>query len=91
MVYGLLDDVQADSPDLIKPSSDVREDYGILRSERQDVTAHAINMGVGRDLIDAVNRWRSERNSLAPALDMPGMYARLDFLKPTVLRYSLAL
>jgi hypothetical protein len=91
MFYGMLEDVQSECPDLIKPSVDVREDYGILRSERRGVTAHAINMRVDRDLIDAVNRWRSERNSLVPALDMAGMYARIDFLKPTVLRFSLAL
>ena len=36
MVYvcGMLEGVQANSLDLIKPSFDVREDYGILRSER---------------------------------------------------------
>ena len=70
---------------------DVREDFGLAQSERRGVTAHAINMKVDRDLIDAVNRWRSERSSLVPALDMSGMYARLDLLKPTVLLFSLAL
>jgi hypothetical protein len=91
MFYGMLEDVQVDSSQLIKASVDVREDYGILRSIRRGVTAHAINMKVDRDLIDAVNRWRSERTSLVPALNMSGMYARLDFIKPTVLRFSLSL
>ena len=89
--YGILEDVQAESPNLIKASVNVREDYGLPRSERRGVAAHAINMKVDRDLIDAVNRWRSERSSLVPALDMSGVYARLDLLKPTVLHFSLAL
>ena len=91
MFYGMLEDVQSERPDLIKPTVDVHEVYGLLRSGRRGVTVHAINMKVDRDLIDAVNRWRSERSSLVPALDMSGMYARLDFLKPTVLCFSLAL
>jgi hypothetical protein len=91
MFYGMLEEVQSECPTLIKPTVDVREDFGLARSERRGVTAHAINMKVDRDLIDAVNRWRSERSSLVPALDMSGMYARLDLLKPTVLLFSLAL
>jgi hypothetical protein len=76
--YGRLEKVQSESPDLIKTSLDVCEDFGLPRSECQGVTAHAINMKVDRDLIDAVKHWTSERSSLVPALDMFGMYARLD-------------
>ena len=90
--YGALEDVQGLRPDLIPATVDVREDYGILRSLRRGVTAHALNMQVDKTLVNAINRWRIERQSDGvPNLDMADSYARLDVLKPTVLRYSAAL
>ena len=89
--YGVLEAIQALHPELISPETDVRGDYGIMRSLRRGVTAHAINMGVDPTVINAVNRWRVERAADVPALDMPNVYARLDQLKPTILRYSAAL
>jgi hypothetical protein len=88
MFYSMLEDVQAKRKDLIKPTVDVREDFGIHRSLRRGVTSHALNMDINRALVDAVNRWRSERNSEVARLDMAGSYSRLDSIKPTVLRYS---
>ena len=88
MFLSMLEDVQAKRKDLIKPSVDVREDFGIHRSLRRGVTSHALNMDIDRTLVDAINRWRTERNSLVPCLDMAGSYSRLDSIKPTVLRYS---
>ena len=88
MFYCMLEDVQARRKDLIKPKVDIREDYGIHRSLRRGVTSHAINMDIGKALVDAVNWWRSELNSEVARLDMAGSYARLDSIKPAVLRYS---
>ena len=88
MFYSMLEDVQAKRKDLIKPAVDVREDFGIHRSLRRGVTSHALNMDIARALVDAINRWRSERNSEVARLDMAGTYSRLDSIKPTVLRYS---
>ena len=90
--YGVLEDIQGLRPDLIPASVDVREDYGILRSLRRGVTAHALNMKVDKTLVNAINRWRVEKQSIgAPNIDMADSYARLDVIKPTVLRYSSAL
>ncbi len=88
MFYSMLEDVQARRKDLIKPTVDVREEFGIHRSLRRGVTSHALNMGIDKGLVDAVNRWRSELNSEVARLDMAGSYARLDSIKPAILRYS---
>ena len=84
----VLEEVQQARPDLISPDIDIRELFGILRTLRRSATAHAINVRIPRDIVEAANRWRREKNSDVPALDMPGVYARLDFIKPTVLLYS---
>jgi hypothetical protein len=88
MFYSRLEDTQAKRKDLIRPSVDVQEDYGIHRSLRRGVTSHALNMDINRALVDAINRWRSKRNSEVARLDMAGSYSRLDSIRPTVLRYS---
>ena len=88
MFYSMLEDVQAKRKDLIKPTVDVREDFGIHRSLRRGVTSHALNMDIDRALVDAINRWRSERNSEVARLDMAGTYSRLDSIMQTLLRYS---
>ena len=86
--YTVLEEVQSQRPDLIPPEVKVREDYGILRSLRRGVTAHATNMEVDSRLINAINRWRVERSSDNPSLSMQDLYAALAHLKPTILRYS---
>ncbi len=87
MSYSMLEDAQAERKDLIKPSIDVREDYGIHRSLRRGVTSHALNMDINRALVYSINRWRSKRNSEVARLDMAGSYSRLDSIRPTVLSY----
>jgi len=89
LFYEVLEGIQDTRPNLIGPEVDVRDLYGILRTLRRSATAHATNRRVPKDIIEAVNRWRTERKSDVPVLDMHGVYARLDLLKPTVLLYSL--
>jgi hypothetical protein len=90
--FTVLEKVQA-TTDLIGDDIDVREDYGISRSERRGVTAHARNMDIPIDLLNANNRWRKEANSATgnPRLDMMDVYTTLEALLPTVLRFSRAL
>ena len=88
LFFSLLEDVQALRPDLIDPEMNVREEFGTFRSLRRGVTAHAINMMIPENVIKAINRWRKERNSTAPKLDIIEIYAQLKQLKPTMLRYS---
>ena len=91
--YGTLETIQASRPDLIPKEMDVREVFGILRSLRRGVTGHALNQGVARDLVEAINRWRTERQaalkSTIPVLgSLCNDYARLDQLTEMLLRYS---
>ena len=87
MFYGVLEALQARCPDLIPAEMDVREVFGILRSLRRGVAAHALNMKIDIELINAINRWRAERKgSHGPR--MVDHYADLPELKPTMLGYS---
>ena len=88
----ILERIQA-TTDLIPNDMDVRDAFGISRSTRRGVTAHARNMDVKTELIYAINRWRKESNSSTenPTMDMADVYTTLEALIPTVLRYSRAL
>jgi hypothetical protein len=90
--YTVLEKVQA-TTNLIETSVVVRDIYGLGRLERRGVTAHARNMEVPGDLVNAVNRWRTEATSATgnPRLDMMDVYTTLEALIPTVLRFSRAL
>jgi hypothetical protein len=68
----------------------VRDAYGIRRSTRRGVTAHAKVMGVEENVIKQVHRWEKEMNSLSgfPRLDMIDAYDELDALVPLILKYS---
>jgi hypothetical protein len=71
----------------------IRDECGIARSLRRTVTAHARNMGIDKELVKAINRWRSEFASRTdnPRLDMPDVYTTLESLLPTHLQFSLGL
>jgi hypothetical protein len=91
-LFKILEKVQATTTFIAK-GMDVRSEYGIGRSNRRGVTAHARNMEVGREIISAINRWHEEANSSTgdPRMDMADIYTTLDALIPSVLRYSRAL
>jgi hypothetical protein len=90
--FKVLEKVQATTAH-IDDDLEVREAYGIGRTERRGVTAHARNMDVSTDLLNAVNCWRKEATSATgnPRLDMVDVYMTLEALLPTVLRFSRAL
>jgi hypothetical protein len=89
-VMSLLEEVQATS-EAIDEEVDVRERYGMERSLRRGVSAHARNMGVDEDLIKAINRWQKDPSKGAARLDMIELYSQADALTPLYLRYSRAL
>lgn len=70
---------------------DIREEYGIWRSLRRGATAHAINMGVDKDLVYLINRWRKETQGHARSGPIIDVYADLEALIPTTIKYSLSL
>jgi hypothetical protein len=90
--FTTLEKVQA-TTDLFPDDLDIRDECGIARSIRRTVTAHALNMGIDKDVVNANNRWRTEFGSKTenPRLDMAGVYTTLDSLLPTLLQFSLGL
>ena len=68
----------------------MRESYGILRSIRRGATVHARNMGVSKEIIEAVHRWQREAmgTGYGLRLDLIDVYTSLDALSPTLLKYS---
>jgi hypothetical protein len=90
--FTTLEKVQA-TTDLFPDDLDIRDECGIARSIRRTVTAHALNMGIDKDVVNANNRWRTEFGSKTgnPCLDMAGVYTTLDSLLPTLLQFSLGL
>lgn len=85
----LLERVQS-STEFIPQDLVVRDAFGLSRSLRRGVTAHARNMRLGTDLINAINRWGREANTLtgAPRMDMQDTYTTLDAIMPLVLEFS---
>jgi len=89
--YEVLEEVRRRRPDLIGDDVDIREEYGIWRSLRRGVSSHAINMKVSKNLIELINRWRSEKDRQSQSATMIDVYTELEDLIPTLLRYSKAL
>ena len=87
--YEVLENIQHTTK-LIDAKVDIREDAGILRTLRRGVSSHARVVGVDRELIEAVNRWRKEAKSDAGRKHLPmiDQYTELDTLKPLYLEYS---
>ena len=87
----VLEEVQERRRDLISEKVDVREEYGIWRSLRRGVTAHAINVGVPDKLVELINRWRLESEGLGSKRSMIDVYSDYESLLPTTVKYSLHL
>jgi hypothetical protein len=90
--FSVLRKVQ-NSTTFISRDTDVASSYGILRSLRRGMTAHARNMNVSKDELQTFNRWNKEMNAKTglARLDMPDTYSALGSLKPTLLRVTRAL
>jgi len=90
--FEVLEKVQS-STDLIPQSVEIRDEYGLSRSSRRGVTAHARNLRIGEDLLKAINRWGKEANTLTgvPRMDMPDTYTTLRSILPLVLEFSRSL
>ena len=90
--FEVLYNVQA-TTDKISSQVEVADCFGILRSLRRGATAHARNMKVRNEVIEAVHRWRREAlggGSGSIRLDLIDVYTSLDALAPTLLEYSSA-
>ncbi len=88
-----LEQVQISRPELIPPTDDVSEEYGIYRSFRRGSPSEATNKGLPPEVIDANNRWRKfhQAGASRPTLAMREHYSDIRLMLNQFLRYSLIL
>ena len=89
--YGPIERAKLKWNDLLPDELSVREDFGILRSLRRGSNSHAINCGIDKEIIHAINRWRSALRGSGEGALIQDRYARLDAIRPTMLKYSSSL
>ena len=91
--FDRLEHVQVIRPDLIPPTDDVVEEYGIYRSFRRGSTSEATNQGLPPEVIDMNYRWRKFHRAGAsrPALSMRDHYSDVRLTLNQSLRYSASL
>ena len=65
-IFGLLEEIQTERPDLIPEGIDIRDAYGLARSFRRGATTRAENRGVSEALIDYFNRWKQSKDADEP-------------------------
>jgi hypothetical protein len=87
--YRLIERIQ-DTTNLIPPEVDVRNEHGLPRTTRRRAAAHARNMRLPKDLLDAIHRWGKEMNATtgAPRMDMQDTCTAIDSICPLVLEFS---
>ena len=87
--FRVLREVQS-TTNLIDKTLVVEDSFGILRSCRRGMTAHARNRAVTKDDLQTFNRWNKGISSTsgAPRLDMVEHYSSLTVMKPTLLRVT---
>ena len=87
--YRVIERIQ-DTTDLIPPEVNVRNEHGLPRTIRRSATAHARNMRLSSDLLNAIHRWGKEMNATTgvPRLDMQDTYTTIDSICPLMLEFS---
>ena len=78
-IFTRLEDIQQRRPDLIEPSCDVREDYGVQRSGRRFLRTVAKIRGVPDDLVELLCRWSTDKNRQGRAKFSSMEAAYLDY------------
>ncbi len=88
--FDRLESIQSLRPDLIPPTDNVSEEYGIYRSFRRGSTSAATNNGLPPEVIEANNRWRKfhQAGASRPSLSMREHYADIRLTLNQSLRYS---
>jgi hypothetical protein len=87
--YRVIERVQ-DTSDLIAPEVDVRNEYGLPRTIRRTTTAHARNLRLPKDLLNAIHHWGKEINAATgvPRLAMQDTYTTIESICPLMLEFS---
>ena len=77
-------------PTTIKSSEDIKVYYQCYRTFRKTFTTRATEMGVSREDINVVNRWKAEENAKGkrPNFGMHQHYTQLELLVAPFIRYT---
>ncbi len=85
-----LEHVKQLRPDLISPSLEVSEHYGVSRSFRRGATSEATNGGATNEVIEANGRWRKshQSGSRRPNLTIREHYTDIRMILDLLLKFS---
>ncbi len=88
-----LQSIKERHPGTIPEDVDCYEDFGISWSFQRGATSTAQARGVGKELIDLINRWRKFEGAKGrrPALGMQNHYSDIEILIPELVKFSQAL
>ena len=89
-MHEILEEIQANRPDLIPVECDVNDEYGIFRSFQIGATTEARNRGLSKELIELNNGWRMVEASRGKhtTSDMLAYYMELSLSMVPLVRFS---
>ena len=88
--HSLLERIQENRPDLIKPNVNIRESYAIFRSLRRGCTTRTAELNIPDHVVDLHNRWRTKENKhYASSLNnMRALYTDLALTRKVRLQFT---
>jgi hypothetical protein len=92
-IFDRLEQVQKEHPNVLDPSIDITEEFGLSRSFRRGSDSRAIAEEVPVTIIELNNRWRKVESAKgkAASFEMYQHYADIELLLGTFLKYSRAM
>ena len=89
-ILGELENIQRERPDLIPPSVEVTNDYGMQRSFRRGSNSEARSHGCLKEDVDLNNRWSQVERAQGrkPGFDMCAHYSDIRLVLNALLKYS---
>ena len=89
-IFERLERVQKEQPNVLDPSVDITEEFGMSRSFRRGSDSRAIDQEVGTTTINLNNRWRKVESAKGKAatFQMFEHYADIELLLGAFLKYS---
>ena len=93
VIFDKIIEIQEERPDLVDPSIEVYEAYGIQRSGRRFFDTECLIAGVKKSDIEAQCRWIQDRTAkgIPVSRDMVACYSEFRHLRPVLLQPSQAL
>ena len=89
-LYGALEKVQLQHPNLISEDTKIRATFSVDRSFRRGATSRALALNYSPAIIDANNRWKSSQNQKGEKsnMSMRSLYADILLTGDLLLQFS---